>query len=134
MKRDPEKLREWKRRSKPLAPGAPPERKQRVKPVNRERRSLYSEKHYGTEDFRAWFYGLSCVVPGCEAASVEMAHVKSRGAGGTWQDVVPKCHAHHREQHDIGILTWQQKHGLCLTTMAAEIQRAWDNRKDDGNG
>ena len=52
------------------------------------------------------------------------AHVKSRGAGGTWRGVVPLCAYHHAEQHSLGIREFQDHYGLDLAVIAAEFA-AW---------
>jgi RNase P subunit RPR2 len=59
-----------------------------------------------------------CVV--CGVVPSENAHVRSRGAGGTWQDVVPLCRDHHREQH-AGARTFEANHNLDLATLAAHF-------------
>lgn len=87
---------------------------------------------------------LGCLV--CNARPVDPAHVRSRGAGGhAWIDaphvgylgplaprvgnLVPLCRTHHREQHDHGIRTFEERHGLDLAEEAARIGREFG-----GNG
>lgn len=51
----------------------------------------------------------------CTQARSEAAHVISRGAGGEdFGNAVPLCHAHHQEQHAIGMATFQRKYGVFL--------------------
>jgi RNase P subunit RPR2 len=59
-----------------------------------------------------------CVV--CGVVPSENAHVRSRGAGGTWRDVVPLCKDHHREQH-AGAVTFQARHQINLSDLAAHF-------------
>lgn len=46
--------------------------------------------------------GKSCVV--CGSMPVDACHVRSKGAGGTDQEInlIPMCRKHHRMQHDMG--------------------------------
>jgi hypothetical protein len=36
---------------------------------------------------------------------------------------VPLCFNHHREQHDCGVGTFEDRHGLDLWALAAELVR-----------
>lgn len=101
----------------------------RPNPVNRERRSRLSEVQYGPEAFVTWIHRAPCSIPGCDARDVEQAHAKSRAAGGTWEDTLPLCRDHHREQHDIGLLTFERKHGVDLRLIARMVQRAWADQQ-----
>ena len=102
--------------------------RQRPPAVNRERRSKLSLKQYGEDAFILWLHRLECAIPGCHGRDVEQAHAKSRGAGGTWRDSLPMCRAHHRRQHAVGLLTFEQEVGIDLRTLAAETIRAWEAR------
>jgi hypothetical protein len=64
-----------------------------------------------------------CVVPGCHEGPIEFAHVKSRGAGGHDAQGISLCLAHHREQHQVGIMTFQARYGIDLFALAAEFAR-----------
>lgn len=70
----------------------------------------------------------SCCVPGCDGAPIEFAHVHSRGAGGHDASGVSLCLAHHREQHTIGIETFQAKYRIDLMKIASEFARATPDR------
>jgi hypothetical protein len=51
-----------------------------------------------------------CLV--CQDRVVDVAHIKSRGSGGTddeW-NLMPLCRKHHTEQHTIGIISFIQKY------------------------
>ncbi len=63
----------------------------------------------------------ACSVPGCSDGPIEFAHAKSRGAGGHDSQGVSLCLVHHREQHDIGIETFQKKYRIDLFTIALEF-------------
>lgn len=100
--------------------------RKRPEPINRDRRGKLSLKQYGEDSFILWLHGLVCGIPGCEARDVEQAHAKSRGAGGTWRDSLPLCRAHHREQHQLGLLTFETKYGVDLRSLAAATVALWE--------
>jgi hypothetical protein len=59
----------------------------------------------------------------------ECAHVKSRGAGGKDAgNMVPMCMRHHRQQHAVGIKTFQAAYGIDLRAIAA---RVWADHRGD---
>ncbi len=68
---------------------------------------------------------LACVVAGCTDGRIECAHVRSRGAGGDWTSQVPLCVVHHAEEHALGIVTFQSRHGLDLADLAAAHALRW---------
>ena len=86
-----------------------------------ERKKKRHEKQYGERAVA--IKAMRCCVPGCAHWPSDAAHVKSRAAGGTKRDLVPLCHEHHMEQHSTGIKTFQEKHGIDLALIAAEIDR-----------
>jgi hypothetical protein len=55
----------------------------------------------------------------------EVAHVRSRGAGGGDDQVVPLCGRHHGEQHRIGIRSFENRHGLDLAQVARQMRRRY---------
>ena len=72
---------------------------------------------------RAFVRRHACVVPGCDGRPTEFAHVKTRGSGGHDSSGIALCSQHHKEQHSIGILTFQRRYGLDLWAIAAEFTR-----------
>ncbi len=111
-------------------------RRARLRPVNSKRRKARQERDFG--DLAEYVRSLGCLV--CNARPVDPAHVKSRGAGGhAWIDVwdgvsepiayagetvgnlIPLCRTHHREQHDHGIRTFEERHGIDLAAEAKRI-------------
>lgn len=99
--------------------------RKRINPENKERKATLREKQFGDDHFITWLHRLQCSVPGCDARDVEQAHAKSRAAGGDWTDSLPLCREHHREQHDIGLLTFEAKYGIDLRDLAAMVQWKW---------
>ncbi len=106
----------------PLKPGKPPTRKTRLKAKGKSRFPKRRDPKYC-----AWIRQGWCVADkGMTCDWSECAHVVSRGAGGADRDnTVPMCRSHHREQHRIGIKSFEQKYGLDLSVLALEYGRLW---------
>jgi hypothetical protein len=88
-------------------------------PRSRQRRIDRHAAAYGTH--AAVVRAMDCLVRGCRVRPVQAAHVKSRGAGGTWRDLIPLCWRHHGEQHAVGVRTFAARHGLDLAAAAAAL-------------
>lgn len=110
-------------RCTPLRRKTPLKRSSRVNPVNRKRRAERAEKQYGPTNRIAWVAALPCRV--CGLVPSENAHATSRGAGGDYTDIVPLCGSHHREQHQLGIESFQEKYGIDLHEEARKTQELW---------
>lgn len=81
---------------------------------------------------RAFVRKHFCVVPGCQSNDIEAAHVRKnlppgeQGGTGTkphdkW--CIALCRSHHREQHDLGELTFARKYGLDLVSLARQFAK-----------
>lgn len=75
-----------------------------------------------------WVRGHACSVPGCIGSPIEFAHVRSAANAGTGIKPhsafgVSLCFAHHREQHEDGVATFERRHGIDLKAIAAEFVR-----------
>jgi len=92
--------------------------------VNPERKAKLYERNYGEK--ADWIRSLPCLV--CGARPCDAAHVKSRGAGGTSADLVPLCHAHHMEQHAIGVCTFEARYDVDLTLEAHDFHSQWESQ------
>ncbi len=76
------------------------------------------------EAYRAWIRRLPCLAgaDGKCCAGIEAAHYASRGTrAGDPGNLFPACTFHHRQQHQIGIVTWQQLHHLNLEVECAHL-------------
>jgi len=80
------------------------------------------------EDYKNWIRGQICAVIAhsrspdyrCQLHT-EPDHVRTRGASGAdRQNLVPLCVYHHRQRHDIGIRTFEARHGINLVELALE--------------
>ena len=69
---------------------------------------------------RRWVKSHGCCVPGCQALEVEFAHIRF-GIGLCWN--------HHREQHQIGQGSFEDRHGIDLDAIAAEFARTSPDHK-----
>ena len=77
---------------------------------------------------RRWVKSHRCCVPGCDATSVEFAHLRSCANAGMSQKPhdlfgVSLCRAHHDEQHRLGVEAFDRKYGIDLWELAAEFAR-----------
>jgi hypothetical protein len=77
---------------------------------------------------RRWVKSHGCCVPGCDATSVDFAHLRSASNAGTGQKPhdffgVSLCRAHHDEQHALGVDAFDRKYRIDLGALAAEFAR-----------
>lgn len=77
-------------------------RRKPIKRVNKERRARNFVKHYHSEQRVWWIHSFPCDACGQERGDIHVAHVKSRGAGGTHEDTVPLGARCHHIQHTQG--------------------------------
>lgn len=72
----------------------------------------------------AWVRSLPCSVPGCIRADIQAHHVR-KGAGTALKPsdafTVPICPEHHYEGDNEGWRTFEVKHGLDLSEIAARL-------------
>lgn len=69
----------------------------RVKPRNAKRAAKSFAKHFWSSERCEFVKALGCCIPHCGGGPIQNSHVRSRGAGGTYRDVVAHCVEHHRE-------------------------------------
>ena len=77
---------------------------------------------------RRWVKSHGCCVPGCDATSVDFAHLRSAANAGMDQKPhdafgVSLCRAHHTEQHCLGRDSFCRKYEIDLWALAAEFAR-----------
>jgi hypothetical protein len=77
---------------------------------------------------RRWVKSHGCCVPGCDATSVDFAHLRSCANAGMDQkphDIfgVSLCRYHHIEQHRLGVDAFELKYGIDLRALAVEFAR-----------
>lgn len=76
-------------------------------------------KQYGSLERVRAIQRMLC--PICFHTPCENAHIKSRGAGGTYLDIIPLCPKHHHEFHQIGINSFQKKYNINLIKIADRV-------------
>lgn len=98
--------------------GRPLRRKQINKVGDPARRSRRFMKHYYSEAYVLTIKSMGCVV--CLKRPCHAHHVKTKGAGGDYSDLVPLCPTHHMEVHNSGVKTFHSKHPSVDLTEEAE--------------
>lgn len=124
LSRDIRKLLDWRQRAAKRFEERMRERHDypvRRLGVNRKRKASRWETAYGSRARVKRIQRTPSVVSG--KVPCENVHVVSRAAGGTWRDVVPMITAEHRELHNVGIETFQQRHGIDLRAEAERIAK-----------
>ena len=89
--------------------------------MNSKRKAQRNRDHFGAK--AVWIRTLPCLV--CGSHPVQACHAKSRGAGGTSRHLVPMCPKHHREQHMVGVQTFNADHRIDLLAEAEHYHAAW---------
>lgn len=79
-------------------------------------------RSFHSEGYVKWVRMQECVE--CGGWPSEVAHTRSRGAGGTWQDTIPLCPTCHRRQHDQG---WSSL-SIDREAEAAKLRERWEAR------
>ena len=133
LRSDPEKVRDWQRRSRAknrLKRG-------RLNPVNRERQKrrkeqgkVYGPKHDWHATQRCWAeiqgFGGECM------GDVVGHHEPSVGAGGTDEREITLCWNHHTGQygiHNTPPSEWEAKYG-SREEAVAHYERKWQEERD----
>lgn len=75
----------------PLRRGAAPKKRTPLKKVNRARKARRFAEDFGGKAYLEFLHGLECAICGAPCELTEAAHVRSRGAGGKAEDLVPLC-------------------------------------------
>lgn len=105
-------------RRTPLKPGPGPKRRTAVKKRNAKRLRETRARQFGPHAERV--RALPCCACGARPPS-QPHHVKSRGAGGTWRDLVPLCGYCHLIIHAIGAKSFGRAHNVDLAAVAREL-------------
>lgn len=79
-----------------------------------------------------WIRKMPCVMrlhQGC-SSRVEAIHVRSRGAGGKAESLLPMCNYHHGQLHVMGRRTFEAFHVRDLGRAAEKYERLWRQQGD----
>ena len=139
-KPDPEKVREWRKRSKPLERGDGPKRKTPMKRKNPKRKRKLYERNYG--DRAAAVRDMHCLVVPLHALDqritcrgrIVAAHVRARGMGGAKgdrRDLVNLCAKHHDEAGEYRTsqrAAFEAKWGVDLMEEARKLAERLDEQ------
>ena len=139
LRSKPETLRAWKDRSAAKArqrqrarePGGEPAKPRKSLPkVNKARAAKNRVEQFGTPDRVAAIRRMACACshaprrhPECTGGFSDPSHVKSRGAGGGAEDIVPMSAGCHNAWHKHGKLTWLDAVGWTEQDLEAELKR-----------
>ncbi len=118
------------KRSSPIARRAPIRRgkgkrqgwNSTLRPRNPERLGRLKEKQFGRR--AEWIRSQACATCMAPPRS-ECSHVRSRGAGGTADDLIPQCQGCHRELHAHGRETFEERYQVDLAKLAACYAAMW---------
>lgn len=150
LRSDPEKTKDWNRRSRTTAKRAP--RGAGLKPVSKKRRASIEARRTTvvpdgprepvTDDadhaFRSWVSMLTCaVLLGRERVRVDPAHVRCVRRNGDWLarpdgwsgNIIPLSRHEHEDQHRMGVESYQADRELSMEAIAVVVgeayQRGW---------
>jgi hypothetical protein len=115
---DPEKVKAWLEKSRQELKKSP------LKRANKKRREALFKRSFLSKERVKWVRAQPSVVSGRTPCIGH--HVKSRGAGGTYRDIVPLTQDEHLEIHNRGRLTCEEKWGVDLEQAAINTQEAWE--------
>ena len=99
------------KRKKPLSRRGP-----LINKINDARKSKRFKRYYHSEAYVLAVKATPCSVCGIRPSHAH--HLRSKGAGGTFKDLVPLCEKHHYEFHNTGTRTVQTKYDIDLTEHA----------------
>lgn len=102
-----------------------------IKRVNKGRKARLREQQWGPPGWVQFVKSQRCCA--CHGPYPEAAHEPSRGAGGTWKDIVPLCAHCHRTRpgaiHQIGRRLFEEKNNLDLEEVKARLLDKWDTTR-----
>lgn len=95
---------------------------------NPERAKKNFQRNFGSKNRVLQVKRLPCLI--CSRLPSDNAHIVSRGAGGTKNDIVPLCRQHHEELDRVGVQNFEQKYSVNLREQANKLQIYLDNPLD----
>ena len=108
-------------------------RQQRVKRKRREvRRARLFERSFHSEERVLFIKSLPCEVTGRLSETVVNAHMKSRGAGGTYKDIVPLSSEVHQHFDEMPEAKWEaiyQRTKQSVRDCTPVYQQLWEDHK-----
>ena len=98
-----------------------------------ERRKALFARTFHSQERVEWIRSLPCALTGVHGES-HNAHTKSRGSGGTYEDIVPLSFLAHRDYDELDKMQFAAKYGTTkerVRERAAGYQQLWEETKDD---
>lgn len=120
------------KRKTPLKRSTTPLRRTaRVKAVNAKRKRREFARAYGGKARVEWMKALPCAVcrPTRQRTPTECAHVGNGGMGrkADARYTIPLCASHHRDLHENGALSFEDRWLVDLELQAAHYDRLWQS-------
>ncbi len=103
-------------------------REKGLRAINPERRRLLFERQFGSKERTRFIRDFPCATCTNSKRLTQCSHVKSRGAGGGPDDMIPQCYQCHHELHQIGLEAFEQKHQVDLVKLARRDSDLWRKR------
>lgn len=97
--------------------------------LNRERAAARFARQFHSAEFVEWMRSRACDCCYKHTPCMEVHHVKTRGAGGTWRDTVTLCLWCHNAIHREGVATFCRARGWPLerlSELAAVYAEEWE--------
>ena len=97
-----------------------------------ERTKALFARNFHSRERVEWIRDLPCALTGLEGQS-HNAHMKSRGAGGTYEDIVPLSFRGHRDYDELGEEEFEARYGTTkaeVKGLAAHYQLIWEEKDD----
>ena len=98
----------------------------------RERTKELFARAFHSQERVEWIRSLPCALTGLIGES-HNAHMRSRGAGGTYHDIVPLSFLAHRDYDELDKIRFSAKYGTTkdrVRERAADYQRLWEGSED----
>lgn len=138
LKNNPEKVRAWQRRAKPLVHRTSLKTTKRINPRNAKRAADARARNFGAQaDLCRELPCVACrgddlvvqvakLLRGAVVASLwaesEPHHEPPRSCGGKDADTVPLCRHHHDHRHRVGLAEFDAAHGTNLVALAKQLR------------
>lgn len=116
----------WEPERRPLPRHRELERKSKLRPRNPDRAARLFTRAYGSGERVEWIHSHPCVTCGRHLEGrMHASHVRSKGAGGDADDVVPQCWRCHHAYETEGRLTFERRRRPHMAQAARIYAIAW---------
>ena len=101
-----------------------------------ERKKERFEKHFHSVDRVRFMGSRPCEITG-KLCSIHNAHMKSRGAGGTYKHIVPLHFLAHKDFDEMGEEKFEKKYGRTKQSVrdrAEHYEKLWNVYRNQSRG